>query len=298
MTCPTCGLHNEPGARVCRNCGLPIAADNDPLRGVSAGHVEMPSAKRSGLSATVGLGLVVVLLLVAGTLAVSGGGILNSGGRFGVTAEASPSASAPDGSDPTNGDGIAAGGPEDGEPVVTEPVGTATEFTCTAAAILDPSQGKWTIAGPTPSKSGDFDRLSFRFNRRGKGKAAESTVAKLEWMSPREARDAFGLARVGGQRALVLTVEGPASINRNSRIETSQLEAANADAVRSVDVFDGDDGVIHVVAGVRGNGCARLSAPKWDRKNPVEQARVFLDVLPGDVVSGDALPGDDQAEAA
>jgi len=82
VTCPACGLANEPGARVCRNCGLPIASAGDPLRGVKPGRVDLPSAQRSGLSATVGLALVVGLLLVGGTLAVSGGGILNSGGRL------------------------------------------------------------------------------------------------------------------------------------------------------------------------------------------------------------------------
>ena len=69
---------------MCRNCGLPIASDSDPLRGVSAGHVDILRAQRSGVSATVGLVLVVGLLLVGGTLAVSGGGILNCGGRLGV----------------------------------------------------------------------------------------------------------------------------------------------------------------------------------------------------------------------
>ena len=96
VTCPACGLANEAGARVCRNCGLPIASTADPLRGVKPGHVDLPTAQRSGLSGMVGLAMVIGLLLVGGTLAVSGGGILNSGGRLGVTpgSSASPAAAA------------------------------------------------------------------------------------------------------------------------------------------------------------------------------------------------------------
>ena len=91
VTCPACALVNEAGARVCRNCGLPIASTADPLRGVKAGHVDLPTAQRSGLSGMVGLAMVIGLLLVGGTLAVSGGGILNSGGRLGVDPVASTS---------------------------------------------------------------------------------------------------------------------------------------------------------------------------------------------------------------
>ena len=86
VTCPACGLANDDGVRTCRNCGLPIAGTDDPVRGVAPGRVAMPSTQRSGVSALVGLALVVGLLLVAGTLAVSGGGILSSGGRLGVDA--------------------------------------------------------------------------------------------------------------------------------------------------------------------------------------------------------------------
>ena len=79
ITCPACGLRNDPGARICRNCGLPIASAGDPLRGVTRGRVDMPGARGSGVSATVGLVTVVAVLLLAGTLAVSGGGLLNRG---------------------------------------------------------------------------------------------------------------------------------------------------------------------------------------------------------------------------
>ena len=272
VTCPTCGLRNEPGARVCRNCGLPVAADNDPLRGVSPGSVEMPSTKRAGFSATIGLGLVVVLLLVAGSLAVSGGGILNSGGRIGVAAEPSPSpsAGAQDGIDPETGERIVTDGTGnvgDGT-AVAQAAGTETDFICTSGAIRDPDRGKWTISAPTPSKPGEADRLTFKLSQRGKSKASEGAVVRLDWMSPREAREAFGLTRVGGTRALVLTFEGNANIKRNSRLETAQLEGADADALRTVDTFDTFDGGDGDVRAVIGFECWGQLRRAWARHHP------------------------------
>jgi len=262
---------------VCRNCGLPVAADDDPLRGVSPGNVEMPSAQRAGVSATIGLGIVVVLLLVAGTLAVSGGGILSGGGRIGVAADASPSPSADTG-DGTEPDGGSTGTGTVGTP--GQEGGTETDFSCTTAGILDPEKGKWSLAGPSPSTQDDFDRLTFRLNKRGKGKASDATVVRFEFIPVREARETYDLRRVGGTRALVVTFEGPVSIDRNSFIELSELEAAGNESLRSVDIIGGDDGDVRAVIGVRGEGCAALSAPKWKKKGADKQARVYLDVKP------------------
>src|SRR5688500_15103865 len=92
IPCPSCGLRNDPTARVCRNCGLPVASATDPLRGVAPGRLGMPGVRASGISATVGLVAVVAVLLVAGVLVLSGDSLLTRGGMFGggVGAAGSP----------------------------------------------------------------------------------------------------------------------------------------------------------------------------------------------------------------
>ena len=145
VTCPACGLANEAGARVCRNCGLPIASTSDPLRGVKPGHVDLPTARRSGLSGMVGLAVVIGLLLVGGTLAVTGGGILNSGGRLGVAPDASASPAA----------GATTVPRDDGDDPVTQP-----EVADPSAAVTGEEAANGTTTG-----SGDRLRLHLRGRR-------------------------------------------------------------------------------------------------------------------------------------
>lgn len=286
VTCPTCGLHNEPGARVCRNCGLPIAAAGDPLRGVAPGRVEMPSAQRAGLSATIGLAIVVALLLVSGTLAVSGGGILDRGGRIGVAPDGSPAASGGPGgaapgstSGPDDGDGAATPPPDGSEE--TERLGVSTSFTCEPIAIRDPHKSKWRI-GRTIATAGEegFDRVVFELVRNGSKKAKAATTVGLEWITPRQARETYGLSRLPGDRAAVITFEGPLQVTVNSTIPTDALDGEGMASMRQIEVFDAEDGNVKAVVGVRGEGCARLMASRWGKKKPKQTANLFFDVRP------------------
>ena len=157
VTCPACGLANEPGARVCRNCGLPIASSDDPLRGVTPGRVDLPGGQRSALSAALGLALVVGLLLVGGSLAVSGGGFLDGGGG---PAEPDAEASAgtavdgvPDGGEvPPPDDSDTAAQPDDGsDPAEGETASLANSFayTCEDDAIADLGRSR-VVPEPVP----------------------------------------------------------------------------------------------------------------------------------------------------
>ena len=291
MTCPACGLANEPGARVCRNCGLPIASAGDPLRGVKPGRVDLPSAQRSGLSATVGLALVVGLLLVGGTLAVSGGGILNSGGRLVDSGgDASPGADV-DGAADDEGQGQLT--PPDGtltgatDPGSTETgdgdpggIGTSFDFTCENGSIRDLGRSKWFLsqfrAGERLSEEGDYDRVTWEMSQRGS--SGKGTTATMEWTTPREARATYGADLVSGTRAIVVTFDGPVEITVEQQIDELLLEPENVVQVRTIDMFEGADGKVRTVIGVRGESCARMSSMGWTKKAKTRNGRVYLDV--------------------
>jgi hypothetical protein len=268
---------------VCRNCGLPVASTSDPLRGVAPGRVDMPSSQRSGLSATVGLVLVIALLLVAGTLAVSGGGILNSGGRLGVdpVATASPAAADASGApvdgtvvdtvDTTNGDGEGS----------TATLSTSFDYTCDADAIKDLSRQKWFLSQFSAGAriDGGYDQVAWSLTRQSTAKAKKATVVRMEWLTPSEARSKYGApGRVQGSRALVVTFDGPVDITANQSLDSLLLEREDVDQIKNIQMFDGSDGNVHTIIGLRSDGCARMEAKGWSRKSKAKTARVLLQV--------------------
>lgn len=285
VTCPACGLANEPGARVCRNCGLPIASAGDPLRGVAPGRIDLPSTQRSGLSATIGLLLVVGLLLVGGSLAVSGGGILSSGGRLVAGAAASPSAAPSD--SPASLDGQAPAqvtdDPTEPEPEESTPVeGTSFEYTCEDGAIRDLGKLKWLLsevrAGPRVDEDGAFDQVYWKMSRQSKQAAKKGTTVRMEWTTPREAQEAYGIQRVLGDRALVITFDGPVEITANQTIESDQLEAESIQQIRRIQLFEGTDGKVRTAIGLSSDSCARMEARGWGGKAAPASSRVILDI--------------------
>src|SRR5262245_18269736 len=60
--CPVCVYRNEPSARFCRNCGLPLGTPRDPVRGTMTRKADLPSSHGTGIAALVGLAMVVVIL--------------------------------------------------------------------------------------------------------------------------------------------------------------------------------------------------------------------------------------------
>lgn len=284
VTCPACGLANEPGARVCRNCGLPIASATDPLRGVAPGGVDMPSAQRSGLSATIGLALVVGLLIVGGTLAVTGGGILGGGGRLGVPAE-SPSPSAmTTGAEPGNGPAVLppddTGAVAETDDGATATIGTSFDYTCENAAIEDLSSSKWFLSqfkvGERVTDEGNYDRITWEMSKRGSAKSG--TEVTIEWVAPKDARSQYGASLVNGQRAIVLTFDGPVDITAGQKLDQLLLEPENVLQIRTIDMYEGEDGKVRTVIGLRGDSCVRMSSTGWKEKGKTNAAKVYLDV--------------------
>jgi hypothetical protein len=250
----------------------------------------MPSAKRSGLSAIVGLALVMGLLIVGGTLAVSGGGILTSGGRLGVDALASPPGdAAADGGASLGGTGqvtapgdgpltdvASDGGGRDSRPVV----GTSFGYTCEDDAIADLSGSRWSLsqfqAGLRRSDEGDYERITWEMSRRGK--ARQGTGVTMTWLSPGDAKAQQGASLVNGTRAIVVTFDGPVDITAGQKIDQLSLEPEGVHQIRTIDMYEGEDGDVRTVIGIRGESCARMSATGWRKKGETRIAKVYLDV--------------------
>jgi hypothetical protein len=251
------------------------------VRGVALGRVDLPKTRRSGLSATVGFVMVIALLIVGGTLAVSGGGgILGSGGRF-FAPEATPSptpvmASAVDpvGGETSNGD------IEEPTPKAT---GTKFEYTCDDAAITDLSKGKWRVSAvPAGLRTEDdgsrYDQVYWKLSRTSAKKTRNPTTVTMQWTTPEAAKERFGdaIGRVQGDRAVLITFNGPVDITAKSTIETDLLEREGIDQVKRVQVFE-RNGKVRTIIGLRSDSCARMRAIGWGKKAKADNARIELD---------------------
>ena len=272
VTCPSCGLPNDAGARVCRNCGLPIASEADPLRGVSPGRLDIPGVRNSGISAAVGLVAVVAVLILAGVLVVGGDSVLRRGGLiFGGGSDASPApgSSRDPGAVPDPGATDAA--------VAPAQIGTTTDFSCEAVQIRDPEKSKWDLANVEGGVADGFEQVKVFLKQRS-GRVRDAATVRTEWMTPDEAVARYQIPRPAGSRALALTFVGDVSLDRDRTLDASAMEAQGLDYLRSVQVTtDPEDRTIAIV-GMNTDGCARLSSPKWKQKGSDRSAVVLLDV--------------------
>ena len=285
VTCPACGLANEPGARTCRNCGLPIASSDDPVRGVAPGRVDLPKVRRSGISAALSLAVVVGLLLVGGSLAFTGGGgLLSGGGRF-FEAEASPS--------PTPLTAVApSGGAEqvdstgDGDELDNPSIKAKTtkfDYTCESDAIKDLSKGRWILSDVvgrlvTADNGTQYDQVYWKLTRPSDKKAKNATTVTMQWSTPKELQERFGIGRVQGNRALLITFKGPVDISSDQVITTDQFEDEGIDQIKKVQLFEAK-GHVRTVIGLKEDSCARMRATGWgSKKKPAKNARVMLDL--------------------
>jgi hypothetical protein len=236
--------------------------------------------------------MVVGLFLVGGTLAVSGGGILDSGGRLAVDPGASSSASgdpaAAESSPGVQGPGRQTesdgAGEPDGrdEPSRGRALGTSFEYTCEDAAITDSSRGRWQLSqfrvGERLTDDGNYDRVTWELTRRGGRKAGSGTDVTMTWTTPDAARREHGADLVSGQRAILITFDGPVSATVGQQIDDLSMEPEGVVQIRTVDMFTGEDGKVRTVIGLRGDSCARMSSQNWGRRSDKRNGRVYLDV--------------------
>jgi hypothetical protein len=294
IICPVCGLRNDITVRFCRNCGLPLGAPRDPVRGTTTKRADLPSDRGTGIAAIIGLAVVVGIVGGAGALIYKGfQANASSGPGAGHVAAASlrpdtsagPSMPTDPGESGTPGD---SGGPvATGEPGATDepgasaaptprptktPVSTITAWTCKSGSIGDPLKGRWRIVNATWRSGATSDRLTLALERMSGGAKPASSLT-LEFISPGKAASLYGITRPVGDRALVITFDGPI------RVGTTMVDLPSMRAIESVDVRSDASGVAHAVIGVSGKGCARLNVPDWrSGADKVPTADVLIDV--------------------
>ncbi len=304
IICPVCGLRNDITVRFCRNCGLPLGAPRDPVRGTTTKRAELPSDRGNGIAAIFGLLVVVGIVGVAGFFIYKGfqsnGGTATGSPRPShvVSASATPQSTpaltfpaasvdpnatqGPGSSQPTTSREPGASDPptETPEPSVQPsepssspaPISTVSAWTCSTGAIADPLDGRWRIARTSWNRGASSDRVTLTLTRVS-GSAKQGTIVNLAYMSPARAAAKYGVTRPVGDHAIVLTFDGPVAVG------TPMVGSPSMQAIESVDVRRDSSGVSHAVVGITGTGCARLNSADWrNGSDSTQTALLTLDV--------------------
>jgi hypothetical protein len=237
---------------------------------VTPGRLDIPGVRTSGISATVGLVAVVTVLLVAGVLVLSGDSLLSRGGMFGGGPAAAGSPNA----------GEAAGTPAPGTPgppaTPASPEGAESVYSCEPISIRDPERSRWRLANVEAAAGEGFEQVRLSLQRTGR--RGEGGTVTAEWLSPDVAVQTLQVPRPAGTRALVLRFENAVELDSDRSFDADTLDDLGVRNLRSIQVSSGPDGRTTAVIGVAGDGCARLSAPRWERRRPPDSADVLLDV--------------------
>jgi hypothetical protein len=297
VVCPVCHLRNDVTARFCRDCGLPLGAPRDPVRGTTTRRADLPSDRGAGVAAVLSLAAIVVIAGLAGFLVLRGFESAATSGA-GASSSSPPIAAAPSGvSAPSTGpqptvDPDPPSEPSTGpaeqptprprptiqptdEPVdepTSRPLSTRTGWTCEAAAIQDPLQGRWRIAQARFGQMEDFDRLTFDLIRVD-GEAQRGVIVRMQFMRPNRAATQFEVDKPVGDRALVLTFDGAMGLREDTSARPGLATIASVEARKD------DAGVVHAVVGVTGDGCARLVANDWRTgSDDTTEAKLVVDI--------------------
>jgi hypothetical protein len=303
IICPVCGLRNDSMARFCRNCGLPLGAPRDPVRGTVSRRADLPSEHGSGIAAIVGLAAAVVVLAGAAFLILRGSGGSGGTGLLSPTPAGSPRPTAASSRAPATGlptrapsspvpsaGPVASSGPigpgASGDAIPTRrprestspaPEGSAkplvadTGFTCDPASFTDPTRGAWRVSAAQWGDREKWDEVTLILTREeGRGR----TAIEIEAMTPGEAERLSGLAAPPGDRALLIRFDG------DTVIRQPIVASADLRAVEYLNVEMSGD-TMYAVIGVNTDGCYRLFSPEWKRGDETatgETVRLLLDV--------------------
>lgn len=308
VVCPVCHLRNDVAARFCRDCGLPLGAPRDPVRGTTTRRADLPSERGAGVAAVVSLAAIVVIAGFAGFLVFRGFDASTT--TAGASATLVPSADARTSERPFASGAVAVGpsiGPAasqqagastrpgasaspDPEAVATDDPGEATPepddepterptqlstrtgWTCDDAAIQDPLKGRWRIAQARWGRQDGFDRLTFDLTRL-EGSYRRGSIVRMEFLRPSRAASRYDVDTPDGDRALVLTFDG------QMNLRSAMSARPGLTALRSLDARADDDGVVHAVIGIEGDGCARIVSNDWrNGDGDTSTAKLVIDI--------------------
>lgn len=225
-----------------------------------------------------GLALVLGLLLVGTALVTTGGGILEQGGRLGVAVDASPSPGAT----------VAAAQRATPRPALTVTGSSETEtpqaspesqspFSCEDGEITDATGSRWQLRTVRAGARRGFDRVTFDLVRRGSANRAGRVA--VEWMSPQDARDTFGLPRFDGRKGLLLTFPAQVTASGAQLIGPTDLKEDGIDSISGVYRFIDVDGRARAYVAIRDRSCARIRAPELeDQDTTARRASILVDL--------------------
>jgi hypothetical protein len=215
---------------------------------------------------------------VGTALVTSGGGILEQGGRLGLAPDASPSPEL------TVADGPRAT-PRPTLPVTASPDPLAPEaspeaaspFSCEDSEIRDATRSRWELRTVLAGARRGFDRVTLQLARRGEASRAGSTT--VEWMSPEEARDAFGIPRFEGRNGLLFTFPAQVTASGAQLIGPTDLKGDGIDSISGVYRFIDVDGRARAFIAIRDRSCARIRASDLgDQGGASRRASILVDL--------------------
>jgi hypothetical protein len=274
-------LRNDPSARFCRNCGLPLGWPQDPVQGTTTRRADLPSERGAGVASIIGLLAAVGVLVVAGFLVLHGstgtqGPTHTASPRPSTIALASPPASTSGSTGPSTGASQSPAISDTPSQPVTQPPGSfpaTINFTCDQATIGDPTQGHWKVhrVNWQTVTSGGYDRVIMDITR--DGESNRSGTISVETVTLDEVSARFGMnAPQNAERAVVVTFE--------RRVNGFQMSprTTGLKVIPGVSMDQGSDGLWHVVLGVVGQGCHRIGVPTWDSDPAATSAQLLIDV--------------------
>jgi hypothetical protein len=258
---------------------MPVARAGDPVRGVAIGWFHAPPERKTSASVSVGgLALVLGLLLVGGLLVTTGGGILEQGGRFVVGAVASPSPGPTAVQRPVTTPRPTApviGPPDEATPAASTQA--SSPFSCEDGQIVDATGSRWQLGTVLAGARRGFDRVTFQLARRGDARRGGRIT--LEWMSPQEARETFGLPSFSGRRGLLLTFPAQVTTPDAQLIGPTDLQGDRIDSISGVYRFIDEDGRARAYIAIRDRSCARVRAAELgDQGRASRRASVTVDL--------------------
>lgn len=279
LVCPSCGLRNDPSARFCRNCGLPLGWAQDPVRGTTTRHADLPSERGAGVASIIGLLAAVAVLAVAAFLVLRG-----SSGSATPTRTASPRPSLAVASSsgfasglpslrPSQLPGASTPASELPSAAATQPpasLAATTDFTCDPAAIGDSSLSNWRVRHVSWKPSGTYDTVIMDLTR--EGTATQAAMISVQSLALNEVSARYGLNPPRkGDRAVVVTFEGRVN---GFPVPTT---GTGMPVIPNLAMAQGSDGLWHAVFGVVGTGCHRIGVAAWSTQ-AVNTAKLLIDV--------------------
>jgi hypothetical protein len=286
-----CHLRNDVTARFCRQCGLPLGAPRDPVRGTTTRRADLPSDRGAGIAAVISLAAIVVIAGIAGFLVFRGFDTTTTAGASATTSAPPASSGAPAVTEPPtpsddpvivdptasptetpNEEPTEEPGDEPTEGPTARPVTTRTDWTCEDASIQDPLKGRWRITQTRWGRQSEFDRLAFDLTRLD-GSARRGTEVTMEFLRPARAASRYDVDTPTGDRALVITFDGPINLRAAMSAQPPLT------SVGSLTARTDADGVVHAIVGIEGDGCARLVANDWrNGDDSTTTARLLIDI--------------------